>query len=96
MLGSGPKSTTGTHPSSIPQYNAHSHKGRRGGRYNNYRGSRGRRNFDNNKGGFSLSSPQSSPQYPNPQLSSSRPTCQICYNMGHTVLDCYHRMNFEF
>uniref|UniRef100_A0A2N9F9H0 Reverse transcriptase Ty1/copia-type domain-containing protein n=1 Tax=Fagus sylvatica TaxID=28930 RepID=A0A2N9F9H0_FAGSY len=28
--------------------------------------------------------------------SSSRPTCQICYKMGHTAIDCYHRMDFAF
>jgi hypothetical protein len=27
---------------------------------------------------------------------SQRPTCQICYKMGHTAIDCYHRMDFTY
>lgn len=100
MLGTGPKSGTGTgnpNPNSpLIQFNAQSHRGGRGGRYNNFKG-RGGRNF-NNRGGFTPNpTAQQFSQYNSPSFqSSSRPTCQICYKMGHTAIDCYHRMDFAF
>jgi hypothetical protein len=95
MLGTGPKPNTVTHTSPAVPFNPQSNRGGRGGRYNNYRGGRGGKNFNNNnnRGGFSFS-PSSS--HPNNQFSSSRPSCQIYYKMGHTALNCYHRMDFAF
>ncbi len=94
MLGIRPKSSTGTGNSNslLIQFNAQSHRGGRGGRYNNFRG-RGGRNF-NNKGGFNPNPTaqqfsQYNNQYNSPSFqSSSRPTYQICYKMGHTAIDC--------
>uniref|UniRef100_A0A2N9HD04 CCHC-type domain-containing protein n=1 Tax=Fagus sylvatica TaxID=28930 RepID=A0A2N9HD04_FAGSY len=99
MLGTGPKPNTGTNTSPAIPFNPQSNRGGRGGRYNNYRGGRGGRNFNNNnnKGGFSFSPSSSQPStYANNQFSFSRPSCRICYKMGHTALDCYHIMNFSF
>ena len=99
MLGTGPKPNTGTNTSPTIPFNPQSNRGGRGGRYNNYRGGRGGRNFNNNnnKGGFSFSPSSSQPStYANNQFSFSRPSCRICYKMGHTALDCYHIMNFSF
>ena len=81
MLGTGPKSGTGTSNPNSPliQFNAQSHKGGKGGRYNNFRG-RGGRNF-NNRGGFNPNPTtqqfsQYNNQYNSPSFqSSSRPTC---------------------
>ena len=46
------------------------------------------------------------PQSPNPNSQSSspfgsqgkseRPTCQICWKIGHYAIDCYHRMDFAY
>uniref|UniRef100_A0A2N9GUG0 Reverse transcriptase Ty1/copia-type domain-containing protein n=1 Tax=Fagus sylvatica TaxID=28930 RepID=A0A2N9GUG0_FAGSY len=30
------------------------------------------------------------------QSKNERPTCQICWKMGHYAIDCYHRMNFAY
>ena len=101
MLGVGPKPNTSTNTSTVVPFNPQSNRGGRGGRYNSYRGGRGGkggRNFNNNnRGGFSFSSSSSQPStYANNQFSSLTPSCQICYKMGHTALDCYHRMDFAF
>uniref|UniRef100_A0A2N9I2X8 Reverse transcriptase Ty1/copia-type domain-containing protein n=1 Tax=Fagus sylvatica TaxID=28930 RepID=A0A2N9I2X8_FAGSY len=62
--------------------------------------------------GFSSpnASTQYHPQYQQQQINSSapqgsqttfqgkseRPTCQICWKIGHYAIDCYHRMNFAY
>jgi hypothetical protein len=73
--------------------------------YNTNRG-RGRNSFTRGRGGKSSSfnnqgfnpsftSPQSGPQPQNQQNQrSERPTCQICWKLGHYAIDCYHRMDF--
>ena len=101
VLGTGPKYNNNS-STLIPQFNAHSNKGGRGGRSNNYRG-RGGRNFyhNNNRGGSTSSSvnsysANSSPFNNSITTNSQRPTCQICYKMGHTAIDCYHRMDFTY
>ena len=101
MLGTGPRYNNSS-STPIPQFNAHSNRGGRGGRSNNYRG-RGGRNFNNNnnRGGstspsFNSYSANSSPFNNSIIANSQRPTCQICYKMGHTAIDCYHRMNFTY
>uniref|UniRef100_A0A2N9FFT0 Reverse transcriptase Ty1/copia-type domain-containing protein n=1 Tax=Fagus sylvatica TaxID=28930 RepID=A0A2N9FFT0_FAGSY len=78
--------------------------------YNRGRG--GRNSSNRGKGGRSFgsypsypSSPQSQmPQSTNsqppsqfsPQGRSERPTCQICWKIGHYAIDCYHRMDFAY
>ena len=31
-----------------------------------------------------------------PPSSRSRPTCQVCHNIGHSALDCYHRYDHAY
>ena len=97
MIGTGPKPNPGNN-SPIPpfnaQLNAQSHRGR-GGRYNNFRGRGGRNNFHRGGSQFNFyPSQQSNNAAPN--YFFQRPMCQICYKMGRTALDCYHRMDFAF
>jgi hypothetical protein len=80
MLGTGPKYNNNS-SIPIPQFNAHSNRGGRGGRSNNYRG-RGGRNFNNNnnRGGstspsFNSYSANSSPFNNSITANSQRPTC---------------------
>ena len=44
--------------------------------------------------------PQSTNSQPpaqfSPQGRSDRPTCQICWKVGHYAVDCYHRMDFAY
>ena len=101
MLGTGPKYNNNS-STPIPQFNAHSNKGERCNKSNNYRG-RGGRNFynNNNRGGstspsFNSYSANSSPFNNSNTTNSQRPTCQICYKMGHTAIDCYHIMDFTY
>ena len=93
MIGTRPRPNTN---SSMPQFNAHFNHNRGGweGRSNSYRGGHGGRNF--NGGGGSLGSGSSNSTQFNSSQFSHRPTCQICYKMGHTTLDYYHRMVFSF
>uniref|UniRef100_A0A2N9FFC2 Reverse transcriptase Ty1/copia-type domain-containing protein n=1 Tax=Fagus sylvatica TaxID=28930 RepID=A0A2N9FFC2_FAGSY len=74
----------------------------RGGRYSSNRG-RGGRSFGPNPSYPSYpnpqmpqsSTPQPSSQF-NPQGRTERPTCQICWKIGHYAVDCYHRMDFAY
>jgi hypothetical protein len=102
MLGTGPKYNNNS-STTILQFNPHSNRGGRGGRSNNYRG-RGGRNFNNNnnRGGsssfpsFNTYSANPSPFNNTVSTNSQRPTCQICYKMGYTAIDCYHIMDFIY
>uniref|UniRef100_A0A2N9JBP8 Uncharacterized protein n=1 Tax=Fagus sylvatica TaxID=28930 RepID=A0A2N9JBP8_FAGSY len=76
-----------------------------------YNRGRGRNSFNRGRGGRSFNSyptqhqtqlPQSSnpTSQPSSQLGSQgkskRPTCQICWKIGHYAIDCYHRMDFAY
>ena len=102
MLGTRPKYNN-NNSTTIPQFNPHSNRGGKGGRSNNYR-CRGGKNFNNNnnrRGSSSFSSFNNYSSNPSPfnntvPTNSQRPTCQICYKMRHTAIDCYHRMDFTY
>ena len=101
MLGTGPRYNNSS-STPIPQFNAHSNRGGRGGRSNNYKG-RGGRNFNNNNNRGGSTSPSFNSYSANPSpfnnsitTNSQRPTCQICYKMGYTTIDCYHIMDFTY
>uniref|UniRef100_A0A2N9FLZ2 Integrase catalytic domain-containing protein n=1 Tax=Fagus sylvatica TaxID=28930 RepID=A0A2N9FLZ2_FAGSY len=76
-----------------------------------YNRGRGRNSFNRGRGGRSFNSyppqhqtqlPQSSnptsqpSSQPGSQGKSERPTCQICWKIGHYAIDCYHRMDFAY
>uniref|UniRef100_A0A2N9HH13 Integrase catalytic domain-containing protein n=1 Tax=Fagus sylvatica TaxID=28930 RepID=A0A2N9HH13_FAGSY len=75
-----------------------------------YNRGRGRNSFNRGRGGRSFTAyptPQiqsSQPSNLNSQAQSSfgsqgkteRPTCQICWKIGHYAIDCYHRMDFAY
>jgi hypothetical protein len=76
-----------------------------------YNRGRGRNSFNRGRGGRSFNSypPQHQTQLsqssnPTSQPSSQpgfqgkyeRPTCQICWKIGHYAVDCYHRMDFAY
>ena len=78
-----------------------------GGNFNN-RG-RGRWSYNNRGGEGGRSASSHSPHYnqftpfqPHQSNSSSsaprsdRPMCQICNKLGHTTIDCYHRMDYAY
>ena len=49
--------------------------------------------WGNSNSNFSPNSPSSQSWNTN---QGSRPTCQICYKLGHTAIDCYQCMNYAF
>jgi hypothetical protein len=76
-----------------------------------YNRGRGRNSFNRGRGGRSFNSYPSQHQTQLPQPSnpisqpssqpgsygkSERPTCQICWKIGHYAIDCYHRMDFAY
>jgi hypothetical protein len=67
-----------------------SHRGRGNGGHGRSQHYNGRGNSNSN---FSPNSPSSQSWNTN---QGSRPTCQICYKLGHTAIDCYQRMNYAF
>ena len=78
-------------------YNQSYNRGRGRGNYSNNRGGRGGRD---SSGGQSTQFNQFS-QFPHNQFNttgtrSERPTCQICGNLEHLAIDCYHRMNYTY
>uniref|UniRef100_A0A2N9I4T5 Integrase catalytic domain-containing protein n=1 Tax=Fagus sylvatica TaxID=28930 RepID=A0A2N9I4T5_FAGSY len=92
-----------------PHFNGNQGSNRGRGR-NSYSRGRGRNSSFNQS--FSSPNPSSQyvPQYQQQQQISSttqspqatyqgkneRPTCQICWKMGHYAIDCYNRMNFAY
>ena len=81
--------------SSTAQFNTQFNANRgRGGGHNQHRGRGGGRFQDYNNGGGNFNNSQN-PQSWNPNPSSC-PTCQICYKLGHTTIDCYQRMNYAY
>ena len=95
-----------------PNFNGNQgfNRGRGRNSYSKGRGGGGRNSSFNQ--GFSSpnASTQYPPQYQKQQISppaqqgsqttfqgkSERPTCQICWKIGHYAIDCYHRMNFAY
>jgi hypothetical protein len=95
-----------------PNFNGNQgfNRGRGRNSYSRGRGGGGRNSSFNQ--GFSSpnASTQYHPQYQQQQISppaqqasqttfqgkNERPTCQICWKMGHYAIDCYHRMNFAY
>jgi hypothetical protein len=74
------------------------HRGR--GRNNYTRGRGGRSQSYSHNSNFTPSHPPQQQQsqvsqFP-PQGKTERPTCQICWKMGHYAIDCYHRMDFAY
>uniref|UniRef100_A0A2N9J617 Integrase catalytic domain-containing protein n=1 Tax=Fagus sylvatica TaxID=28930 RepID=A0A2N9J617_FAGSY len=76
-----------------------------------YNRGKGRNSFNRGRGGRSFNSYPSQHQTQLPQPSnpisqpssqpgsygkSERPTCQICWKIGHYAIDCYHRMDFAY
>jgi transposase InsO family protein len=95
-----------------PNFNGNQgfNRGRGRNSYSRGRGGGGRNSSFHQ--GFSSpnASTQYHPQYQQQQINSSapqgsqttfqgkseRPTCQICWKIGHYAIDCYHRMNFAY
>ena len=74
------------------------HNGGRGRGSFNYRGGRGGRNAGNQSPHYNHFT-----SFQSHQLSSSlstsrldRSMCQICNKLGHTTIDCYHRMDYAY
>uniref|UniRef100_A0A2N9FJQ3 Integrase catalytic domain-containing protein n=1 Tax=Fagus sylvatica TaxID=28930 RepID=A0A2N9FJQ3_FAGSY len=92
-----------------PHFNGNQGFNRGRGR-NSYSRGRGRNSSFNQSFSSPNPSPQYTPQYQQQQQNSSttqspqatfqgkneRPTCQICWKMGHYAIDCYNRMNFAY
>uniref|UniRef100_A0A2N9GK89 Reverse transcriptase Ty1/copia-type domain-containing protein n=1 Tax=Fagus sylvatica TaxID=28930 RepID=A0A2N9GK89_FAGSY len=74
------------------------HRGR--GRNNYTRGRGGRSSNFNHNSNFTPSHPPQPQQSQVSQFTSQgrteRPTCQICWKIGHYAIDCYHRMDFAY
>uniref|UniRef100_A0A2N9F808 Uncharacterized protein n=1 Tax=Fagus sylvatica TaxID=28930 RepID=A0A2N9F808_FAGSY len=69
----------------------------RGRGRNNYSRGRGGRSSTTYSPNFTQSQPQQQQQYQSAaQGKPERPTCQICWKMGHYAIDCYHRMDFAY
>jgi hypothetical protein len=93
MVASKNSSQPSFNSSSYAQFNGHhggrgrnqnfSNRGRGNGRFQSYNG-RGGSPQGHSNNNFSPNSPSSQSWNPNP---SSRPTCQICYKLGHTAID---------
>ena len=76
---------------------SHHNRGRGKGNFN-HRGGRGGRNAGNQSPHYNHFTPfqpqQSSSSLFAPR--SDRPICQICNKLGHTTIDCYHRMDYAY
>uniref|UniRef100_A0A2N9ELB4 Reverse transcriptase Ty1/copia-type domain-containing protein n=2 Tax=Fagus sylvatica TaxID=28930 RepID=A0A2N9ELB4_FAGSY len=73
----------------------------RGGRNSSNRGRGGRSfgsypSYPNPQSQMPQSTNSQPPSQFSPQGKSERPTCQICWKVGHYAIDCYHRMDFAY
>ena len=76
-------------------FNPSSNRGRGRGNYNN-RGGRGGTSSSHQSSQFNQFNQFHQPQPNSNGVRSERPICQICWKVGHSALDCYHRMDYAY